>query len=302
MGEAKRRAANDPTFGKRKPPSRGLIVSPPLEIKGTNLYVRSSNLDPQELRFSLLLFDQIVWPSSHAIFLASGPDEEFLERAGILTRPNYTFYGDVAQGLARTQIQAFADLDAREPGRWSLAQGENSILLHDKLLDPDAGAFLELSRAIPVPNKDVPLNEVLEFKRRRNDELQRLRAELDGFVAAINLAEDKEAELQRRIATIDAACADALRVSHEWQFPVRLTNFKASVELRPIVTAIGGAGAYGLGTASGLVTTAAILAGIGGAVAATAPALKLAGDFGWCGLRRRLGPYRYVYQFKSELF
>jgi len=186
VGEAKRRKASDPNFGKQRPPKRGLIVSPPLEIKGTSLYVRSSNLDPQELRFSLLLFDQIVWPSSRAIFFASSPDEEFLEQAGVLTRPNYTFSGDVAQGLAKTQIQAFADLDAREPGRWSLAQGENSFFLHDNLLEPDAGALLELQRAIPIPDKDVPLNEVLEFKRRRNDELQRLRAEIDGFMAAIN--------------------------------------------------------------------------------------------------------------------
>jgi hypothetical protein len=319
MGEAKRRAASDPNFGKPKPPRRGLIVSAPFEIKGSSLTVRSFNLDPQELRFSLLLFDQIVWPrmpippmpppppggypeQAAMISTSHSRDEEFLEWAGFLTRPNYTFIGDLAQGVAKMQIQAFADHDAREPGQWSLAQGENSFFLHDKLLEPDAGALLELQRAIPIPDKDVPLNEVLEFKRRRNDELQRLRAALDGFLETINQAEDKEAELQKHIATIDAACADALRVSHEWQFPVRLTNFKTSFDLRPFVTAAGGVAAYGVGIERGLPASAAILAGIGGAVLATAPALKLAGDFGWRGLKRRLGPYRYVYQFHNELF
>jgi hypothetical protein len=315
MGEAKRRKASDPNFvGKPKPLRRGLIVSAPFEIKGSSLTIRSFNLDPQELRFSLLLFDQIVWPrmpippmpppppggyprNMRAMISTShSRDEEFLERAGFLTRPNYMFMGDMAQGVAKMQIQAFADHDAREPGQWSLAQGENSFFLHDKLLEPDAGALLELQRAIPIPDKDVPLNEVLEFKRRRNDELQRLRAELDGFIATINQAEDKEAELQKHIATIDAACADALRVSHEWQFPVRLTNFKASFDLRPIVTAIAGSASYIL--ASELRLSAAIL----GAAVATAPALKLAGDFGWRGLKRRLGPYCYVYQFHNELF
>jgi hypothetical protein len=280
-------------------------VSSPVEIEERVVRVRSTNLDPQELRFGLLLFGQMVWPSSRNIFIGGGgPDVEFLERAGVLTRPSYRFNGDVAQSLVKMQIQAFADLDAREPGKWSLAQGENSFFLHEGLLEPDAGALLELLRAIPVPDKDVPLNEVLEFKRRRSDELQRLRGELDGFIAAINQAENKEAELQKHLAVIDAACADALRVSHEWQFPVRLMNFKASVELRPFVTAIGGASAYGLGTAHGLPASAAILAGIAGAAAAaaTAPALKIAGDFGWRGLRRRVGPYRYVYQFHAEPF
>lgn len=153
-----------------------------------------------------------------------------MESAAILTRPEYTFYGDVAQGIAKTQVKAFVDLETREPGLWSLAQGENSLLLRDQMLEPNAGALLELQRAIPIPDKDVPLNEVLEFKERRRDELHRLRTELDGFVAEINQAEDKEAELQKHIATIDAACADTLRVSREWQLPVRLANFKASLD------------------------------------------------------------------------
>jgi hypothetical protein len=273
-----------------------------VEIEGTRVSIRSSNLDPQELRFALLFWNRLVWPSSRAIYLASGPDEQFLEQAGILSRPEYTFLGDGAQGLARTHVHALIDLDSREPGQWSLAQGENSLLLKDNLLERDVGVLLELQRAIPVPDKDVPLNEILEFKNRRKDELQLLRAELDGFVAAINQAEDKAAELENHVAKVDAACVDVLRVSREWQFPVRLTNLKASVEFRPLVTAAGGMAAFALGTANALPMSAAVLAGISGAVAASTPALKLSGDFGWRGLKRRLGPYRYVYQFHNELF
>ncbi len=69
MGEAKCRKVNDPNFG-RVPKSanyRGLVVSPPIEIDGTSLHVKSSNLDPQELRFALLFWDQLVWPSSRAV-------------------------------------------------------------------------------------------------------------------------------------------------------------------------------------------------------------------------------------------
>jgi len=299
MGEAKRRAASDPNFGKAKPLKLGLVVCPPMEIRGSAIHVRSNSLDPQELRFSILLWDKLVWPSSRAVYISGGADESFLESAGILTRPDYTFNGDMAQGMAMTQIQAFMDLDAREPGLWALAQGENSLLLRDNKLKPDSGALLELTRAIPVPDKDVPLNDVLEFKQRRVDELQRLRTELNTFVAAVNQAEDKEAELRAHIATVDAACADALRVSREWQFPIRLTNYKASVDLGPLVTA---GVAYGLGTVAGLSASTAILAGIGAAVAAGAPTLILRTEFGWRGLKKRLGPYRYVYQFHNELF
>ncbi len=101
MGEAKRRKESEPNFGRvcNIRSYRGLIVSPPIEIEGTKLFVKSSNLDPQELRFALLFWDKLVWPSSRALHFVSGPDEQFLESAEILERPEYTYYGDAAQGI-----------------------------------------------------------------------------------------------------------------------------------------------------------------------------------------------------------
>jgi len=79
-------------------------------------------------------------------------------------------------------------------------------------------------------------------------------------------------------------------------------NFKASIELRPFATVAGGAVGFSAALASGLPISAAALASISGAMLATAPALKLSADFGWRGLKKRIGPYRYVYQFHNELF
>jgi hypothetical protein len=143
MGEAKRRKQSDPNFG-RIPKSkgyRGLVVSPPIEIQGSKLLAKSSNLDPQELRFALLFWDRLVWPSSRAIHFASGLDEAFLENEGILSRPEYTVWGDGAQGIAKGQIQAFQDLERAEPGVWALAQGESSFLWKDGLIEKDTGAL-----------------------------------------------------------------------------------------------------------------------------------------------------------------
>lgn len=118
MGEAKRRKQSEANFGHvpKAANSRGLVVSPPLEIEGSSLQIKSTSLDPQELRFALLFWDRLVWPSSRAIHIVSGPDESFLESASILTRPDYTVNGDVAQGMAFGQIQAYMDLEKSEPG------------------------------------------------------------------------------------------------------------------------------------------------------------------------------------------
>jgi hypothetical protein len=256
VGGAKRRKVSDPTYGR---PKRGLVVSSPVEIDGDSIFVKSSNLDTQDLRFSLLFWDKLAWPSSRAIHFASNPDEVFLERAGVLIRPEYTISGDGAQGIALGQARAFVDLDRQEPGVWSLSRGENSLLVKERIIEDGNGAFVELHRAIPVPDKDVPLNEILEFRRKRYDELQCLREELDTFVAAIDRSDDKAGESEKHGRSVDAACANAIKVGSEWSFPVRLSNLKASIDLRPFNSIADAVVVWSSGLTYGLPLTSAFL-------------------------------------------
>jgi hypothetical protein len=236
MSEAKRRKLTEKNFGRvpKAATFRGLVVSPPIEIEGSKLFAKSSNLDPQELRFALLFWDKLVWPSSRVVYFASGPDETYLEEAKILSRPEYTFYGDAAQGIARGQIKAYQDLDRANPGAWALAQGENSLLLREGLAEEGTGIFVELHRAIPIPKHDVPLDEILEFKRRRYDELLLLRYLLESFVSKIAGSADKQQAREKCITELDQACADLLTVGKEWRFPIYISNIKASFNLTPL--------------------------------------------------------------------
>ena len=310
MGEAKRRReAEKNGAGQEKrelaaPPSRkGLVISNPIEIRGTSLFAKSSNLVPQELRTALLYWDDLVWPSSRAIHFASNSDEEFLESSRVLARPSYTFNGDAAQGMAMTQLTAFQQLDDQEPGKWSLAQGQNSFLLHGGSLIKSSSVMIELVRAIPVPNKDVPLQEILEFKERRRDELMLLRVEIEGLFAEVEAAENTRETLLKNVQRIDAACSSLLRLGHEWQFPIRLTNLKSTYEFRPFATLAGVLAGYAGGQGMNLPLSGTILSTLLGAASATAPALKISFDgLQWKGLRPRRGPFHYVYQFHHEVF
>lgn len=298
MGEAKRRKATDPNYGKpvEKSSKRGLIVSPPIEIDGSRLFAKSANLDSQELRFALLFWDELVWPSSRAIYFGSGPDEQFLENAKILTRPDYTYNGDGAQGILKGQIQAFKDRDLAEPGTWALSQGENSLLYQGGLVQEEQGALLELHRAIPVPTADVPLAEILEFKHRRGDELILLRQHLDSFVSEIQGSEEKTVALEKRIAEIDAACADLLKVGKEWQFPVYLSNIKASFSLSPSKFLPAVAGGWKIAEPYGLEAAAAVATAAG-----MASTLEIKADYGIRSVRRPASPYRYAFHVHQEL-
>jgi hypothetical protein len=297
MGEAKRRKLSDPTYGRNPNHGRGLVISAPMEVDVDLNIVkfRSASLDPQELRFALLFWDTIVWPFSTLIQSDSTRDEQFLQDIGILCRPTYYIKGEIAEVVTQTQVLAFLDLDRREPGRWAIAQGDNALLLKDHVLEVGRGALVELHRAIPVPDKVVPLDDILKFRVKRRDELTGLRMEIDSFFGAIDNAADKQFEIQRHIQRIDAACAAILRIGREWGFPLRLSDLKSSFELRPFTALMAGAAGWEWGAQHEMpLLSAALGAGVS--------TLKIGKDFGMRRLALRSSPYRYVYQFHHELF
>lgn len=304
MGQAKWRKENDPNFGRipKVPLRRGLIVCPPIEIQGTKLHLKSNQLDPEELRFAVLFWDRLVWPSSKALFIESGPDAKFLEAAGVLSRPNYTFSGDMAQGFAQSQIQAYLDNDKKEPGAWALAQGENSLLLSDGLVEDGKGVVLSLHRAIPIPKHEVPLQEILEFKQRRNNELMLLRRQLDSFAIDIENSSDQPDALNARVLEIDKACSDLATVSKEWQFPVTFCDVSTSFnfEWQKFYKGAKDGAAYGagIGLTIGLPTTGAI---VGGALGGANTTFNLKSGFGFRSPRRPMSPYRYVARIHQDL-
>jgi len=298
MGEAKRRKATDPNYGKvpKAHPEHGIVVCPPVEVQERGLFARSSNLDPQELRFALLFWDNLVWPSSRAIYFASNDHELFLESAGVLRRPEYTFNGDVAQGFALGQIQAFRDLDSKAPGCWALAQGENSLLLKNGLLEQSGGLAVSLHRAIPIPTTEVPLAEILEFRSRRRDQLQLLRYQMDKLMQDIERSGNSPDAVASAAAAVNDACQDLLRVSHEWQFPVHVANVKTTFSLSPGKLGSSAFAGWTFAKEFGLLA-GAVAAGVG----AVASVIEMKGDFGVRSLKRPASPYRYAYSINSDL-
>lgn len=305
MGESARRKRSDPTYGRfakgATQEKRGIVVCPPMVIDGKSMRTEG-RLDKQELRFSLLFWDELAWPATNGIFFGGGPDEAFLEKEGVLTRPHINIQSGSGAGelLGLPHLQAFRDLDAKEPGKWSLATGERSFQWTELPLSGAEAAVVELHRAIPVPDIDVPLAEILEFKGRRADQIGLLRAEMERCAAVVRAAENHGEELIKECQHVERACLDLLRVGKEWQFPMRLSDIKVTFETKPgevMARAIEGAALSHFFDFAVLGTFLA--ATVGGVLAS---GLKISGTPRLQGLRPRPGPYQYVYSFHKELF
>ena len=122
-------------------------------------------------------------------------------------------------------------MDEREPGVWSLATGERSIVFADRDLETGRGALVRLHKAIPVPDKDVPLQDVLEFRERRRSELLALRYHLEQIYQRVLSAGDGELAINTELGILDRAIADHIKASKEARFKFCGVSFNASLNL-----------------------------------------------------------------------
>lgn len=289
MGEAKRRKAVDPTYGRSK---RGLVVSPPIELSGVSMKFESISLDQQELRSNLLFWDTLDFPSNNLIHIPLGPDEEFLEQEGILKRTHIEMTGSFSgiEPYLRPHLEAYRRLDAKNPGKWSLATGPRSIRFPPSELNVNRGALVRLYGLIPVPDAEVPLVDLLEFRQKRRSELLTLREHLEQIYQRIVSAGDGELALESELNALERAITDHLRASRETRFKWRLADFNASLNLVPGVAAA--AASYSMGLPIG----SAVLTGI------LSSGLSLGPSFSLKNGRPSGTPFQYVTSYHSELF
>lgn len=274
---------------------RGLIVSPPLSIKGNTFFVRQTWLDEQELRFSLLFWDKLVWPVGPIHMASSNEQEKHLEDCGVIERPFYDTGSMDARGLLKGQMAAYQDHESKNPGAWAIAQGENSLLVAGGVAEVGKGALIELARAIPIPASNVHVNEILELKERRRDELMRFRLHLEELAREVASAEDRSEALQLKIKEVDDACADLIALGKDWRFPMHVSTFKTSLNLKPsLVASVRGAWEFGSNLGVEFATMAAAAAGI-------YHGLKIDTDLGLRSPRRPISPFRYAYHIHNEL-
>lgn len=266
---------------------RGLVVSPPIEISvnRNSIHLVSTSLDPQEVRSNLLFWDKLNFPDNNLLSIGLGPDEEFLRQCGILERTMIRVMGsgDMASGFRAAHVRAFQELDNAAPGAWSLATGEHSVSFLDEELEPGRGALVRLYKAIPVPDRAAPLNDILNFKQRRKDELLALRFHLEDIYQKVVKAGDGPLSLATETGRLEKALSDHLKASKESRLGFRLCDLSASLN---VPGALAGTLLFE-SFPENLIAGAALSISVGVALKRKKPSAT---------------PFRYVSRYHDELF
>lgn len=271
---------------------RGIVLSNPMQLNGTSAIIEDSDVDPGELRRALLFWDRLVWPSTSGIFLGGGPDVEYLINSGKLIRPHFYVNGDAATALCMSFVETYKKLDGLHPGQWVVSHGEKSLRVHGHNIVDGRGVVTQLINAIPVPDRSLPLEDLINFKDKRTPEVIALRTVIDEFYQNWINSEDQDHQLKLALAKIDSASADMIKVARESYLPFSMSSWKINFNLTaPDIVKFGmmifSGTAFNLGLVNSL-----LLAG--------ASAVSFGSDVGF-STAKKSSPFNYVASLESAL-
>lgn len=277
---------------------RGIVITPMFTFDGRTLSM-GGGFDPISLRHYLLYWDKLDWPDNNIISLGDGgPDIEFLKSTGVLERTVVKFSGfsgNIGYAMLGMQVAALQIRNDKEPGSWSLAQDSQELVASPEGTVEFRSIEMELYSAVPVPTRDVSYDDVLEFKRRRDDELKSFRSAMDDLYQEVIAAADIPRAKLQAITRLERAVQELNDVFGESFSKRFLSSLKVELNVPNIaVLAAGGA-------------AAASTFGIPLAIGASAGAIAAVVKFDLSHIRKgeripdQLKDYAYLHHVEREL-
>lgn len=244
--------------------------------------------DPTEIRYATLLWERVhlpeCWLETHLLV----EDVKFLVDEGVLYNPITKIPRDVdpIEGVLIAREKMFRELEAASPGRWALGAGVAGVVTPQSALVENRGLLVRLHRMLPVPDSDVSLVDLLDFREKHAQERFELRGHIETVYKRILEAPD------RPLAEVGGA-NEIARASNDIVQKLKIRGIKGSVGNLDLSISFdfSAAGINYLQTQS---LSAAAVAGFGTSIAKSVTA----------GLKRKLvgnGPYSYVASYHRDL-
>lgn len=214
---------------------RGIITTAAIITKEIGGFGVKPGITAEDVRFYLMYWDLVVVPTNNIVHMEL-PDEDDLLKSGLVWRPRTQLTGDLHSG-------EIGDLIIKGQSKIAnifMKDGKNDWVIHqrgDQICLPETHSVtrnairVDLIGALPVPSKEIPINEVLEFKMRRSAELEALHASLDDIYFDVLNSPDQDlsrkkafSNLQREIENLNRVANEKYKVTRKFDLTAEL-NF-----------------------------------------------------------------------------
>lgn len=237
----------------------GLILPSPIKVQtiinvgSTQPLLQTSwkpRPDPMDLRQALLFWDAIHIPEEFGPFYEDDEQIKLLAQCGLIRSvdgPNEDQIANLFGGnksFAATQgtvpiytqlrLNLFSSLEKQEPGQWAMGRGLASPELPLGERSAGRGMLVKLTNTLPIPAGDVHLNEILEFKEKRGDELLILRQHLADVFSKLASGDRDEMAKIHDLAAFEKSVDAYQTVLSESKIKAVATDFASTFNIIPI--------------------------------------------------------------------
>ena len=207
------------------------IVSLPSEVNSTddNVEFKIGNiLSTIDLNYFALYCDELIIPSNALLHIGIEGEEQFIQ-AGFLSRPYFQLKPgryknpDIASMYSDDQTK-FLDIKRREdPGSdWRMNIIGNSFRLSEKNGELKRSFRVELLRMLPVPESNIHIQDILDFKLKRRDELKAFSNYLDELYLEVASSGDFNLSRAKAFSKLQQSISDLEKLNAEgWRSPIR---------------------------------------------------------------------------------
>jgi hypothetical protein len=199
----------------------------------------------QQLRAWSLFWDEIAVPDTQMVVGMRSPEAQFLAAEGLLRYyPIKTVAGDLSKQLLGARSDLFTQLEDQKAGMWAIGATEAE---DDAVIPVPYGGRalrLKLLAALPVPTREVPLEEVVRFRSQRQAEREALMSYIDDvYLEVVDSTGDKPLAQVNAVAKLASAARDHLEAVRGAGFRFNLMDLISDFNLVPAIsTLVGTAG------------------------------------------------------------
>ena len=209
---------------------RGIIATAAqinLQPNGFSIDSKNGGLSENDIKYFLLYWDKIIIPSNNFVYVEI-PYEKDLVESNIIERPKISFQGsfsgsEIGKAMLYGESKIVEEKINDKKVDWTIHQFNNQLILPDNKIIKKRIFKFELMNMLPVPNDNVPIYDLIDFKERRKDEFLALHKTLDDLYFEILKSPDSNLMQLQTIKTLKKIINDIEKIIHE------TTGFKVDI-------------------------------------------------------------------------
>lgn len=214
---------------------RGIIAAPGIIKPFQGGFTMERSISKEEIRYYILYWDKVVIPGNNLFYIGI-PEEEDLIACNAISRPRVSFQGSFQGDQITGAILACQSLVSKKLVHdksvdWVIHQIGQALVLPSDFASKQETIRVALTSVLPVPDEQVSIQKILEFKQKRSDELVELHNSIDELYFEILNSPNQDLATKKAVSRFQSAIHNIDQITNENFKKTRKYDLSAELNL-----------------------------------------------------------------------